>query len=839
MTLPGYRHLGRRRWIRCSALPFFLLSPSAGNAFGQEPNREITTPPVSSTHDSKINERTSPAVVLQLPLIREGRPAADITAQVSPDGNILYERESITLAMRTLIDSTKFARFIESLPDDRLVAPAQLVDAGLTLRYNPSRLEVVIERLDPSLVSLSVLGTPLSSNEIPITIDPEEFSAYLNIIGDIRVTDFEALEEPGAVLVGAVRIQNLVLEFDGGYDPQLTGGSGLYRRQARAVYDERDKARRWTAGDLQLFGGNLLGGALIGGVALERGRRIFTGLAPVQPLGIQQLLIERDATIEVFVDGQQAETLQVTAGPYEVGALISRYGGRDVELFVTDVSGRRQVAGLDTFFDPSDLARGESEYSLGVGFVARDFRAQPIYGGMPAFSGYYRRGMSNRLVLGGALQVSEDLQTAAIELIATPNAIPGRFEIGAAISTADNFGYAARGAYSVFLNRGPHARQLSLSADFRSSSFATLVDQIGFRRSETLNVTGSFSQSLSEKTTLLAGFNLFRREDLPTTRRAFVDVVHRFENIRVTAGVEYGSGIFEKDFGVRVAVSVPLGGRSRVQASYNSRRDDFRAFASRAQNDQVGSWGYDVGVGRTADNAIADGTISYVGNRFFTRLSASTAGPNLSNINDRQFARLQIGTSLAYAGGSLAIGRPIADSFVIADPHPALAEEQVIIGQSVHEQGYQAVSGAFGPALGSRLSSYSRQNVIYDLLAGAGGYDIGPGIHRVDPPYRSGYKIVVGTDATVTAFGVLNLPSGRAELVSGTITGIDDPDFLPQPFFTNSVGRYAIIGLRPGRAYEVTLFDPVATFRIDVPDDSDPLLRLGETTITLNGKPQE
>jgi outer membrane usher protein len=780
-----------------------------------------------------------PGVTLQLPLLRGGRLFGDMVVEAFPDGRVRYSRVSLLTVLSPILSPDGRERFAAALPPGELLTPEQIEQAGVRLSFDQSRLEVVVEQIDPGYAALEVIGGPIERSAIPLTAYPERFSAYLNVVGDFRLNDFQDFEDPGILLFGAVRYRDVVFEFDGGYDPTLTGDRGFYRRQARVVYDEVEQARRWSGGDLQLYGNQLLGSVLLGGVAVERGRRVFTGFAPVQPLNGQQILLDRDATVEVFVDGQQAQTLQLTAGPYDLTNLQIQYGGRNVQLFITDITGRRQLTSFDNFFDPVDLAAGEVEYGAGIGFVARTFQAQPEYGGKPAFSGYYRRGMSNRLILGGALQISEDVQVASAEVVVSPATIPGRLELMGAFSIGDSSGLALRGSYSVQLSRGPRASQFAVSADYRSSGFTTLADQIGFGRFETLNITGSFSQGLSDRTTLVAGLNWFDREGLRTNRRAFVDVVHRARNFRLVAGVEYGTGTFDREFGVRVGISIPFGSRTRAEANYNSRREDFRAFVSRSYDDRVGSFGYDLGVTRSQGNASLDGSATYVGNRFFSRLTVTSAGPGFSNIDDRQFARLQVGTSLAYAGGSFAIGRPINDSFVIARPHESMAGEQVVLGQSVHDRRYDAVSGTLGPALSPRLNSYVRQNIVYDLKDGAQGYDIGTGIHTVEPHYRSGYRLVIGTDATVSAFGYANLPAGRAELVSGTVTSPDDPDFGTQPFFTNSAGRFALIGLRPGKTYEVRLFDPVAIYTIRVPADSGSLFQMGEIMLVPAGNGQE
>ncbi|HWV61773.1 MAG TPA: hypothetical protein VN034_14010 [Sphingopyxis sp.] len=770
---------------------------------------------------------------LQLPLVRNGQLSGDIIAEVTPDGQIRFERASLLERLTPYLTPSGAETLATSFAGATFLTPEELAAAGVVLRYNPSLLEVAVERIDANLVAVQTLGPVITESRVPVTQQPEDFSAYLNVVGDFRLEDFETFEDPGVLVFGAARFKGVVVEFDGGYDRAITGGrGGFYRRSARAVYDEVDKLRRWSAGDLQLSGIPVISGALLGGVAVEKGRRVFSGIGPVAQLGSQQILLERDATVEVIVDGQQVQTLQLAAGPYDLSQLTSQYGGRNAQLFVTDVTGRRQLASFDPFFDPVDLGAGEDEYSAGIGFVAKAFEASPKYGGLPAFSGYYRRGMSNRLLLGGALQLSEDVQVAGAEVVVSPQNIPGRIEFSGAISTGDDFGYSLRGAYSLQIGRGTQGRQLSVSADYRSDGFQTLTDAIAGDRFETLNVTANYAQSLSERTTLVTGANWFHRPGFNSSHTVYADVIHRTQRFRVTAGVEYGKGLNENRFGVRLGVTVPLGGRTRAEANYNSRRETARAFVTRSYEDRVGSFGYDVGVRRSRNDATIDAIANYVGNRFYARGSVTTGGPGFGEIDQRQQARLQVGTSIAFAGGDVAIGRPINDSFVIAKPHESAEPGQVVLGRSVQDKRFDALSGTLGPALGSRLQSYTRQNVTYDLINGAPGYDIGSGIDTVEPPYRSGYNITVGSDANVTAYGVLSIDGAPASLIAGSISSTDDEDFASQPFFTNSVGRFAIMGLRPGKTYQVRLTDPAGSYVIEVPADSQPLYQLGDIAIT-------
>ena len=86
----------------------------------------------------------------------------------------------------------------------------------------------------------------------------------------------------------------------------------------------------------------------------------------------------------------------------------------------------------------------------------------------------------------------------------------------------------------------------------------------------------------------------------------------------------------------------------------------------------------------------------------------------------------------------------------------------------------------------------------------------------------------VGDEANVSAVGTLMLNGEPGELLVGRVESDMDEEFETQPFFTNSVGRFAVIGLRPGYSYKITLRDHPVEFMITTPEDDEKLVSLGE-----------
>ena len=181
------------------------------------------------------------------------------------------------------------------------------------------------------------------------------------------------------------------------------------------------------------------------------------------------------------------------------------------------------------------------------------------------------------------------------------------------------------------------------------------------------------------------------------------------------------------------------------------------------------------------------------------------------------------------------IGRRINDSFMLLSAHENLGDRSVVAGQSISENNYISRSGALGAAVNNFLGSYSTQSVQYDVEDPPTGYDVGSGVFRVYPPYKSGYAARIGTDAFVTAMGTLMLTDDKpVSLIGGRTTLLDvEEGDSPQPlsFFTNSVGRFAIANLLPGRRYLVETYGPNGTidksFEFTVPAESDGLVNLG------------
>lgn len=780
-------------------------------------------------------DRATRSVAMSIPLVWNAQVRGDVIVQVDPDGSAMLESQSLRTEISSLLTEAGIQRLDEAIAGDPFVSTEKLHAAGFDVELDMARLELIVNAIDPTLRPVEPLGgrSQISDRLLP-SIMPADFSAYLNTSVNLLYRDPEGVVAPDVFLFGAARYRGLAIEFDGGFTEGLGDEYRFYRRTVRAVYDEPASYRRWSAGDLQLENTGVLRTPFVGGVAVEKSRRTFDPFAPTFNLGAREIFLTTPSTVEVIVNGASYQTLDLQPGTYSLDDLPIQIGSNDVQLVVRDAAGREQITRFDYFFDPIELDAGEEEYTAAVGLIASELGLQPHYSDDPVFIGHYRKALSHILIVGGGVQIAKDIQVAGFETQFVPQVLPGSFDFQGAVSTGDGTGFALRGGYRLTSGVGSDARRLSATFDYRSKNFRTVGDLNAFKL-ESLSVTATYSQALSERTTVVAGLNHFTRSGAADQSTLFIDANHRLgNNIRATFGVEYGTGPnFGSNFGVRAGISVLFGGRNRADATYQSRRELARASLSRGADNHVGSIGYSINAQDSSGRSSIDGLVDYVGNRFEARASLATSGTSFGGIADGQTARLQVGTSFAFADGTFGIGRPIHDSFLLARPHATL-DDNVIAGRSLRDGRYEAVSGPLGAAVVNRLSPYNPQDVQYDIDALQAGYDIGSGVVRIDPPYRSGYSLVVGTDRFVSAVGFLHIDGAPAALVVGRITSEDDEGFEPEPFFTNSAGRFGIIGLAPGRTYTVHLNGSGETFVIAVPQDNTGLYRL-ETVELRNG----
>ena len=784
-------------------------------------------------------------IEMTVPLNFLNRSLGDIPMRLTSDDRFLLETEPFLQLMRPILNGEAHAALTASLQGKKDFGPDDLTRSGVQLTYDPSTLAVVVVDVGAEQRAVQDLFAPPRDDVKDINLKPAGFSAYLNLnVNQVYIWEQDRVDPPTVNFDGAVRVGPIVFEGDAQFSQRFGGEGDPYtfsRNYARLVYDEAEDYRRWIVGDLDPETRGQQSYVQMGGVGVVRQQRRFNAFRSAILQSNRQLVLQRESTVRFLRNGSLYREVRLQPGRYDFSQLPLIAGSNDVNIEIRDNSGGVQNLSYQQYLDPIDLDPGDYEFGAYLGVTSRSFGTAPDYRGPPAFTGFFRKAFVNKPAIGVGLQLSEDVQTLTgqTQFILRNG---GRILLDGAGSNSRAVGQGVAGgiSYEHFIDRGGLSDNFSLRADYVSPDYATLGNPEAFNTTS-VTLSGQYTRQFSLRIlgTATASYLKGRGENGDSYRIGITGHYRMTPKWTVRAGVDYAR--FGSSFSSANGISFNVGlvfqpdYRRRAEARFESRDNLGELSYNQSGLNQLDSLGFGGVIARQDDNARAQGFASYSANRFEAALSHGSFGPGLSNIGEINATSLRVGTTFAFADGSFGIGRRINDSFMLLKPHRNLGNRSVVAGQSISENNYIGRSGPLGAAVNNFLGSYVTQSVQYDVEDPPTGYDIGPGVVRVHPPYKSGYRLRIGTDAFVSATGTLIRSVDKpVSLIGGRVMLLDvKPNENPQPtpFFTNSVGRFSIANLLPGRRYLVEIYSTSGTieraFEFSVPDKTDGLVNLG------------
>lgn len=782
-------------------------------------------------------------IALTVPLTYRNRSLGDLPVLLTRDDRFVVETATFLKLIDILLNDAAKDKLAAALAGKANFTQDDINATGISLAYDPSTLSVVVLTIAPdSRLTESLFSKPREEDQ-KIDLQPAHFSAYLNF--DVSETKFwngtnAGIGKPAFYVTGGARVGPVVAEADVALTQRSDlNGSGytFYRNYVRLVYDQPDEYRRWYLGDLnpEIRGQQTY--VEMGGIGVSRQRERFDNFQSATLQGDRKLVLQRASTVDVYRNGSLLQQFHLEPGSYDLSHLPLSIGSNNLQVRVQDDAGNVQTMDYRSYLDPIDLQPGDYEYAAYLGKVAQDLGQSPHYDGGIAFSGFYRKAFLNAPALGVGLQASRRVQvvTGQTQFI-LPRGARLQLDGGVSETRGQGFGYSATVAFDKAIDRSGLVDSFSLQATYLSKKFGGLtVDNP--ENSSAITLDAEYSRAITRAITVLfSGSYLKNRGDFGNSYRAELTTSYQFSpKWSIRGGVNYshyGISGLGNGLGVQVSLVFQPNYRDRAEARYDHSLDSETISYSHSPSDQIGSVGYGGLVGRDGGTAQAALYASYTGNRFDASVSHSTSGSDLGHIGSEQATTVRVGTTIAFADGAFGVGRRITDSFAVLYPNANLQGRTVVAGQSLSKNDYMGESGPLGGALNSYLASYTIQTVQYDVKNPPLGYDIGPGVVRVKPPYRSGYKIKVGSDAFVSVMGTLVDAGGApVALAGGRVYPVGQKEQAPIAFFTNSVGRFAMQDLHPGWRYHVELFGASTGFEFDIPSDNTGLLDLKTLTM--------
>lgn len=816
--------LTREAWGATPVMPP-QPAPDASPAAGQG-----AAPALPTVERVRINP-TRRTLRFIVPLTDGPTYLGDVDLAVSPNDDLSVAAPRFLQLLEPLLTDAALEPLRQAAARSPDLNGTELGKQGIVLVYDSQRLAlyIVIPVGARRPRNLTLRGV---SGERAVTLEPAHLSGYVNIraSADAVYNGPEAgVLAPIAGIDGAVRLGGVVAEGEG-YASARSGEPGFRRAGTRLLYDDLRRDMRWIAGDLQPAVRAFQSAPSLGGLSVSR---LYSELQPqrqVRSTGAQSFTIAAPGTVEIFVNGRSVERRRMQPGTYSLSDFPLADGANDVQLVIEDDTGARRSIDFSLFSDRSLLEPGLTEFAANAGMLSRPTRAGLDYSGHAIASGFIRRGLSPQWTAGFNAQGDARTQQAGLEMLFGSRLGLIGLDLAASHRRDGRKGVAAAATYQLLRQGqdGFRSQSLRASVEYRSRDFAIVSDyaltlqssrrlamalsynnvfgrdryfgaDIRYARQDStrpqdLSIRGLFGIALTSSTRLdgQAEYHRFDRRDVALVR---IGIVHRF--------------------GQRGQARAELTSRGQVQASWQD-----------SGGQGVGAWSLSADADRTGMGTTANLGATYLANRAEIGLSHVAAWRDADQALDQR-SSVRVGTSIAFADGVFAVGRPITDSFLIGVPHASLKDKALRLDPQ--QQGETARSGQLGPGLVPDLSPYSDRTVTYDVPDAPSGYDLGQGNVQIHAPHRSGYRMVVGSDYHLLVFGKLIDSHGEPiSLLAGKAIDLRNPRKEPLMIFTGRNGKFGMQGMRPGRWCIEMPTEPPTIFEFDVGEGTNDVFQLGE-----------
>lgn len=715
---------------------------------------------------------------------------------------------------------------------------------GVKFNLNEKELSLDIEA-KPEMLSLKSFD--FSAQRQQKVYYPRDSGAFLNYSFDHNSGDSFEFQSFNITNEIGVRLGDFLMLSNFSYQNSQEQET-FTRLMSNVTYDRRDTLQRVVAGDFYTVSGDLGSSLNLGGFSFSKIYRMdpyfvnrpsfnFTGLATLP------------SEVDIYLDGTKIGAQKVAPGRFSLND-INYYGGAQfVEVVVKDSFGRETRYRLPYYFTDILLSKGLHEYSYNLGFIREQFGIESNDYGKPAFSAYHKYGISDSFNIGfsaeatkktfvGGPQISFLLWRLGTLVLAFSGSHDE--DRGGGSAGLLNYGYQGkmwnwRLLFKQYSRNYTTVGNETASSASRAASLALFPDEIGL----TTNVQASsntgykyeigagigfgtrefgslslnyfevkkyadqdikeyaatYSRNITRNSTILSSFKHVR--DRETSNQFFISFTYYFMN-NTTLSVSHLQDKERNAQIVDIAKNVPIGEGYGYRLS--GERSESRGTVSHAVNPYFqynGKYGIYTGEYR--------GT--YTGNTQTDAYRFTAAG------------------SIAYAGNTFGLSRPITDSFGVVQ-----AGEVKGVGVSVNgaEVGKTDASGkVFVPSLNSYLDnqiSINQKDIPMD-------HTIGDITKYVSPPLRSGSYIKFDVARFFAATGMLHVKDNGeakpAEFFEVTMKAGDRQVVFP----TGKGGEFYFENVRPGK-YEAS-FDyknKTCSFDLIIPKSDDVITDLGVVT---------
>lgn len=762
----------------------------------------------------------------------------DVDLAVAPDDTLSVAAPRLIQLLEPLLKPDGLARLKAVVASGASLSAAQLAGLGIGLDYDSQKLILAIRIPVPARRQSSV-SLRNRSDQGAETLQPASFSAYVNLRSAVDVIERgegRGFVAPVSLVDGAVRAFGVVAESEA-YVSLRRDEPRVRRTGSRLVYDDLVHTLRWSLGDVRPFSRNFQSSPVVAGLSVSRFYNILDPQREVRSSGAQGFSLFGASTVETVVNGRVVERKLLQPGSYTLQDFPLAEGGNDVRLNIQDETGKRRTIEFSLYSNQALLEPGATELAGFAGVYATPTRSGIAYGRTWTTQGFVRRGFSQQFTAGVNLQADRRAQQAGTELLfGTGFGLLG-VDLSASRRTSGGNGFASAIRIEKIVQDGSAGRSQSVRAlvEYRSARFAIPGALVPVERL-LLRASGGYSVTFGRD--LFAALDgQFARDRIERRSNYSIRASGGFrliERLALVSEAELRRGRDTRGLLFRIGLRQRFGERASAQLDVDS-RGTARASLQDSGGRGVGAWSGSVDVSRDRSTTALNAAATLATNRADFGFEQGIAYDAATHRVGPVRSAFRAATSIAFADGGFAIGRPVQDAFLIAAPHRSLNGKSVRLDPQ--DKSEEAHSDAFGAGLEGSLSAYSKRTIVYAVPDAPPGYDLGQGNVELRPPYRGGYRLEVGSDYHLLVLGRLLDPEGDpVTLLAGKAIDLKAPKRPAVTMFTSRGGKFGVQGLRPGKWRIEMPTEPPTIYEIEVRDDPSGTVRLGDVRPVEQGR---
>jgi len=852
-------------------LPTTQTSKPATSTENETPQEE-SEPSIDEIFEKTFKKKRSTQSKEIILSISDGnRNFGTIKSWIGPNPkDVKVEFSRLLTILSAIIDETHLAKNIlqekavaqDSTNGLKTIQLSDFQNIPYSIEFEASTLELRLKI--PSEIRLAQT-TSLYQNiltEGGTAIKPNRFSTYTNFLLDQELLTGTELNNQNSRQPFRGRFESVfnvdgwVLESNNTYIenqsdmPQKT----FIRGDLRLIKDYPKWLLRQNLGDLRYMIKGYQAYIPMAGISLTSNYLLLSSFLTVTS-GSYDLILKRPSKVTIFVNDHERQTLDLPAGKFDIRDITLNLDQNKVRIEIVDDLGQKEVVNLSFYFHSDLLKTGihQVSYAFGYPLINLESGERTYDTHRPTLSFFHRYGLMQAITIGANAQ--KDFSSSLIGFEALFGTDIGFFRIEPAFSLSPEktTGFATNLSFQPTIQQDSNLgyRYLYFSLNAISPYFRGFSNYY-YDSLTAYDFSASYAQALSSDLHLNLNTKYqFNRKSNSTIQDSYsigIGLAKRLSNnISLSTTLtqrKLRTGAHDASISFFFRWNLEKQNQS-VTAAYNPNGDNFRAtWSKNSRSGQLNAVNLQAGLDRSSDRRGFNGTIQYSGQRGYASLfhrstwsdSIITGSESLTGYNARatsltQNTSAQIGFSALYAGGHLGISRPISDSFVMFNTVKNTRGQQLEINPK-KDGTYLASNDWISPAVVPDVPSYQENH----LTLGTSKFD--PGIlidqdhFKLQPTYRSGYSIEIGTDATIRiSVKLLNEDNTPIVHEPGGIHSLSDPTMEPLVFFTGRKGQITVDRLKPGK-YELKMYkETLESIQFEILPDSEMTINLGQFII--------